>query len=109
MMLYRLAHWTLPRSFRTTNGELPLWFIGVTGIVTGVLTFLLEAAGFWLIHGISPGMVLQVDFTFDAGIRPGWYVLGAGLIFFLIGVWRLAPAGGWLQLATSKSAGRTPS
>lgn len=108
MMLYRFAHWTLPRDFRTTNGELPLWFIGLIGIVAGSLTFLLEALGFWLMHGVSPSMVLQVDFTFEAGIRPGWYVLGAGAVLFLLGLWRLAPEGGWLQFG-AKSAGRTPS
>ena len=109
MMLYRFAHWTLPRSFRITNGELPLWFIGSIGIVAGGLTFLGEAYGYWFVHDISPAMVLQLDFTFEAGIRPGWYVLAGGLILFLIGVWRLQPEGGWFQSATSRSAGRTPS
>lgn len=112
LMLYRVAHWTLPRSFRSTNGELPLWFIGLIGIAAGALTFVCEAFGFWLWHGISPAMVFRVDFNFVAGIRPGWYVLMGGAAMFLIGCVRLGLQGGRIQLAAwasrSSSLGRTP-
>jgi methionine sulfoxide reductase heme-binding subunit len=107
LMLYRVSHWLLPRSFLRSDGELPLWYIGALGVVTAGLVFILEAVGLWLVHGISPLLVLQVDFTFIAGMRPGWYVLIAGAIMLLIGLIRLKPEPR-LQLATS-SPGRTPS
>jgi sulfoxide reductase heme-binding subunit YedZ len=112
MMLYRVAHWTTPRGFRSANGELPLWFILALGIGAAALTFAGEAIGLWLVHGIAPQMVLEVDFTFVAGIRPGWYVLAGGLILFAVALWRLwlAPS---LQAGApgskSSSLGRTPS
>jgi sulfoxide reductase heme-binding subunit YedZ len=107
LMLYRVSHWVLPREFLRSDGELPLWYIGALAIVTAALVFVLEAVGLWLVHGISPLKVLEVDFTFIAGMRPGWYVLIGGAIMFVIGLIRLKPEPR-LQLATS-SAGRTPS
>jgi hypothetical protein len=43
--------------------------------------------------------VLQADFSFEVGIRPGWYVWLVGAIVVLIGLVRLKPAGR-LQLAS---------
>ena len=103
MMLYRLAHWTLPRSLRNTNGELPPWLIALIGIVTAALTMVLEAIGLSLVHGVSFDLVFRLNFTFEAGIRPGWYVLAAGMTVFLIAAWRHAPEGGWFQMASSKA------
>jgi hypothetical protein len=51
--------------------------------------------------------ILISDFTFQAGIRPGWYVLGVGALVTLVGAIRMRPAPS-LQLAAS-SPGRTPS
>jgi hypothetical protein len=50
-------------------------------MVVAVLTFLCEAIGIGLAFNISPLMVLGAAFDFDpAAIRPGWAVLGTGLI-----------------------------
>jgi sulfoxide reductase heme-binding subunit YedZ len=107
LMFYRAAHWTLPRSFMRSDGELPLWFIAVLGIVSAALTFILEAVGLSLAHGVSPWLVLQVNLDFSFGPRPGWYVLAFGLAMFLIALVRLKPERSFTQLASS--AGRTPS
>jgi hypothetical protein len=103
LLLYRFLHWRFPQ-----EGEFPLLVIASSWFAAGALTFLLEAAGFWFAFGASPWRVLVVDFTFSAGIRPGWYVWGAGAIVTAIGIVRLKPAKGWFQLSAS-SPGRTPS
>lgn len=114
LMLYRIAHWTLPRSYFSTKGELHLWLIGLIGIAASGITFVAEAFAFWIAFGASPLMVLAVDFTFAAGIRPGWYVFAGGLIMFLIALWRLRLEGGLFRTpassrSKSNNLGRTPS
>lgn len=106
-MLYRIAHWTTSREFRNLNGELPLWFLAALSVFSAALTFIFEALGFWLFRDVPPLMVLEVDFTFIAGIRPGWYVLMAGAALTLIAAVRNRPVQRRIQLASS--AGRTPS
>jgi methionine sulfoxide reductase heme-binding subunit len=93
LMLYRFLHWRFPR-----EGEFPLWAIAASWFLVGALTFLLEAVGFWLAFGADILSVLEADFTFRAGIRPGWYVWGAGAIVTAIGVLRLRPARGTWRL-----------
>ena len=44
------------------------------------LTFAGEAIGIGIAFHVSPMRVLSVAFDFAAGIRPGWEVLGAGLV-----------------------------
>lgn len=100
LMLYRVLHWRFPR-----QDEFPLAVIAGTWFVVGALTFILEAIGFWIAFKASPLAVLAVDFNFRAGIRPGWYVWGVGLLVTLIGLIRMRPAGGSFRLATS-GAGR---
>jgi sulfoxide reductase heme-binding subunit YedZ len=97
LMLYRFLHWRFPR-----QDEFPLAVIAGTWFLVGALTFLLEAFGFWLAFRASPLIVLAADFTFRAGIRPGWYVWGVGLFVTLIGLVRLRPAGGQLRFAPSR-------
>jgi sulfoxide reductase heme-binding subunit YedZ len=48
-------------------------------IAVSIATFLGEAIGIGLAFGVSPLRVLSTIFNFDAGIRPGWQVLAAGL------------------------------
>ncbi len=93
-------HWAYPRN----NAEFPLWVIAASWFVAGALTFILEAIGFWIAYGVPVFRVLEADFSFQVGIRPGWYVWGVGAIVTLIGLIRLKPAGR-LQLA-SGSRGR---
>jgi methionine sulfoxide reductase heme-binding subunit len=95
LLLYRVLHWRYPR-----NSEFPIWVIAASWFVAGALTFILEAIGFWIAYGAPILRVLMVDFSFEAGIRPGWYVWFVGAIVTLIGLIRLRPAGR-LQLASS--------
>ena len=45
------------------------------------LTFIAEAVGIGLAFNVSPLMVLQTAFEFDLDmIRPGWLVLGVGVL-----------------------------
>jgi len=90
-MVYRLAHWKLPRASKTATGELPFWMLASLWLTTGVVTFLAEAIGYWASYGVSILMVLQLDFEFSAGIRPGWYVLGSCAIFLAIALVRQRP------------------
>ncbi|HWK94366.1 MAG TPA: protein-methionine-sulfoxide reductase heme-binding subunit MsrQ [Pseudolabrys sp.] len=48
-------------------------------VIVAALTFAGEAIGIGLQFGVSPMRVLATAFDFDAGIRPGWQVLAAGL------------------------------
>jgi methionine sulfoxide reductase heme-binding subunit len=48
-------------------------------IAVSLMTFLGEAIGIGLVFRVSPLRVLETIFNFDAGIRPGWQVLAAGL------------------------------
>jgi sulfoxide reductase heme-binding subunit YedZ len=98
LMLYRVLHWAYPR-----GGEFPLWVIAASWFAVGAFTFLAEAVGFWIAFQAPIDRVLLMDFSFRAGIRPGWYVWGAGLIVTAIGVWRLKLTGPRLQLASSRA------
>jgi sulfoxide reductase heme-binding subunit YedZ len=99
LMLYRFLHWRFPRS-----DEFPLWGIAASWFTVGALTFILEAVGFWIAFNAPILRVLEVDFTFQAGIRPGWYVWAAGAIVTLIGFVRMRPAAGRTQLRTAGSS-----
>lgn len=72
LMLYRMvvARW---------RPDLPAWALLALAIVVGVLAFLGEAVGIGIAYHASPLLVLQAAFDFDLAIRPGWYVLAAGL------------------------------
>ena len=80
---------------------LKLWMLGTLGLATGAVTFLAEAIGFWIAYGVSPLMVLQLDFDFSAGIRPGWYVLMVCALFLLVAALRQRPDTRRSELATA--------
>lgn len=103
LMLYRLMHWLFPR-----KTEFPLWGIAASWFAVGLLDFLVEAVVFGIVYHVPAMRILTADFTFQIGIRPGWYVWGAGVLVTLIGALRMRPAGGNLQFAAS-NPGRTPS
>lgn len=103
LMLYRLLHWLVPR-----KGEFPLWAIAASWLAVGLLDFLVEAIAFNLAFHVPVMRVLVADFTFQAGIRPGWYVWGVGLLVVAIGAVRMRPAPSAVQSAAS-NPGRTPS
>jgi sulfoxide reductase heme-binding subunit YedZ len=48
-------------------------------VAVATLIFIGEAIGIGIAFGVSPLRVLSVAFNFQAGIRPGWEVLAAGL------------------------------
>lgn len=98
LLMYRVMHWVSPR-----NAEFPLWVIALSWFVAGALTFLTEAIAFSVAYNVPMLRVLEIDFNFQAGIRPGWYVWGVGAIVILIGLIRLKPAGR-LQLASGQAA-----
>nr|TFG54573.1 MAG: sulfoxide reductase heme-binding subunit YedZ [Hyphomicrobiales bacterium] len=93
-MVYRLIHWQLPRSAKNGFGELPLWMLGLLALSVSGTVFLAEAIGFWIAYDpiTSPLMVLRLDFDFNAGIRPGWYVLAACTILVAIAGLRQWPS-----------------
>ena len=77
MMGYRLLI-----RFKTTRGELPAWKLLALSVAIAALTFAAEAVGISLVFNVSPLRVLSTALDFDdlSSIRPGWLVLGAGLV-----------------------------
>ncbi len=77
--------------FKTTRGELPAWKLLALSVTIAALTFAAEAIGIGLVFNVSPLRVLGTAFDFDdlTSIRPGWLVLGAGLIVVAIDVVRV--------------------
>ena len=73
LIAYRLLAWWQGSS------ELSTLSLFVLAIVVSVVTFLGEAIGIAIAFHVSPMRVLGTIFDFDAGIRPGWQVLAAGL------------------------------
>ena len=78
LIAYRLVAWWLSAS------ELSTLMLLVLGVAVSVLTFIGEAVGIGIAFHVSPLRVLDAAFDFDAGIRPGWQVLGASLIVVAI-------------------------
>jgi sulfoxide reductase heme-binding subunit YedZ len=68
--------------FRNRREEPPAWMLLALSVVIAALTFIAEAVGIGIVFNVSPFRVLQTAFDFDdlAMIRPGWLVLGAGLM-----------------------------
>ncbi|MES1149785.1 MAG: protein-methionine-sulfoxide reductase heme-binding subunit MsrQ [Bradyrhizobium guangdongense] len=68
--------------FRKTRDEPPAWMLLVLSVVIAALTFIAEAIGIGIVFNVSPFRVLQSALDFDdlSMVRPGWLVLGAGLI-----------------------------
>jgi sulfoxide reductase heme-binding subunit YedZ len=86
------------RLFAGWQGAGDLSALGLLGLSVAVsaLTFAGEAAGIAIAFHVSPMRVLSVVFDFNAGIRPGWQVLAAGLVVVAIDVvcarWRARAA-----------------
>jgi len=73
LIAYRLLAWWLDINELSTLALLGL------AITVSALTFAGEAIGIAIAFHVSPLRVLGVAFNIDAGIRPGWQVLAAGL------------------------------
>jgi sulfoxide reductase heme-binding subunit YedZ len=76
LMVYRLVTWRM-------REPSTLVLLAMT-VVVALLTFLGEAVGIALWYKVSPMTVLSTIFDFSLAIRPGWYVLGAGLAVCLL-------------------------
>jgi sulfoxide reductase heme-binding subunit YedZ len=68
--------------FRKTRDQPPSWMLLALSVIIAALTFIAEAVGIGIVFNVSPFRVLGTAFDFDdlSMIRPGWLVLGAGLI-----------------------------
>src|SRR6476469_10136294 len=73
LIAYRVLAWWQGRS------ELSTLSLFLLAIAVSVATFLGEAIGIAIAFHFSPMRALGTIFDFDAGIRPGWQVLAAGL------------------------------
>lgn len=78
LMGYRVLAWW------QDSGELSTLSLLALSVVVALLTFAGEAIGIGIAFNVSPLRVLDTVFDFDAGIRPGWQVLAAGLAVVLI-------------------------
>jgi sulfoxide reductase heme-binding subunit YedZ len=75
---YRLLAWW------QDSGELSTLSLLALSVAVSLLTFAGEAIGIGIAFHVSPLRVLDTVFDFDAGIRPGWQVLAAGVAVVLI-------------------------
>lgn len=89
LMGYRVLLWTLGQR----KAAHPLTLAGL-GLVAAALTMTGEAVGFSLFTPVDGMKVLMVNFTFVAGLRPGWYVLLFGAVVAVAALvrGRFAPA-----------------
>jgi sulfoxide reductase heme-binding subunit YedZ len=74
LMGYRLlARWR-------GEGALNAGWLALLAMAAGLLTLVGEAIGIAIAFGVSPLMVLASALDLDVGLRPGWSVLGAGIV-----------------------------
>jgi sulfoxide reductase heme-binding subunit YedZ len=78
LLLYRLVVWWLGVA------ELSTLALALLSMAVAVLAFVGEAIGIAIAFHVSPWRVLETVFDVDAGIRPGWQVLGAGLCVVML-------------------------
>ena len=78
LIAYRLVAWWQDTS------ELSTLSLLILAVAVSTVTFLGEAIGIAIAFHVSPLLVLGMIFDFSVGIRPGWQVLGAGLVVVVI-------------------------
>jgi methionine sulfoxide reductase heme-binding subunit len=74
LMAYRVVGWWQGRA------ELSTLMLLVMTMVVAAVTLIGEVLGISLVFNAPLGRILPQIWDFEAGIRPGWQVLGAGLI-----------------------------
>lgn len=82
LIAYRIAASRRKPGKAPAAANLP-WLLGLA-LFAAASTALGEAVYFWLLIGVDPMMVLQVNFSMMAGIRPSWIVLGSGMAIVVI-------------------------
>jgi sulfoxide reductase heme-binding subunit YedZ len=82
LIAYRLLAWWQDKSELSS-----LSLLGLASAVSA-LVFAGEAIGVGIAFNVSPMRVLAAAFDFDAGVRPGWQVLAAGLAVVLLDIIR---------------------
>jgi sulfoxide reductase heme-binding subunit YedZ len=82
LIAYRLLAW-----WQDTSELSALSLIGLS-VAVSALTLIGEAVGIGIAFHVSPLRVLETVFDFDAGIRPGWQVLAAGLAVVMLDIVR---------------------
>ena len=104
MVGYRLL-----TKFRKSRDEPPSWMLLALSVALSALTFVAEVVGIGLAFKVSPLIVLQMAFEFDLdAIRPGWLVLGAGLIVVVVDLVRSRLARRKPSRAPKPSSGARP-
>jgi sulfoxide reductase heme-binding subunit YedZ len=77
---------------RKTRDEPPAWMLLALSVAVSALTFIGEAIGLSIVFHAPLMRVLQsafdIDFSDLSSLRPGWLVLGAGLIVVAVDVVR---------------------
>jgi sulfoxide reductase heme-binding subunit YedZ len=83
LMGYRLIAW-----WRRGEGELSALLLLALSVAVALLVVIAEAVGIGMAYRVSPWMILKSNFDFTYDIRPGWYVLAAGLFVVAIDIVR---------------------
>jgi sulfoxide reductase heme-binding subunit YedZ len=102
MMGYRLL-----LRWRKGRGELPAWMLVLLSVAVATLTFIAEAAGIALAFNVSPLRILGMAFEFYdlESIRPGWWVLAAGLLVTAIDLIRARFGGRKSSTVAARASG----
>jgi sulfoxide reductase heme-binding subunit YedZ len=78
--------------FKRVRGELSPWILLALAVGVAALVFIVEAIGIAIAFKASPWLVLKDSFDIDLGmldaLRPGWYVLAAGVLVAIVEVVR---------------------
>jgi sulfoxide reductase heme-binding subunit YedZ len=82
LITYRLLAWWQDKSELSSLNLLGL------AVAVSALTIAGEAIGIGIAFHVSPLRVLDAAFDFEAGIRPGWQILAAGLAVVVLDVVR---------------------
>ncbi|MBY0612124.1 MAG: ferric reductase-like transmembrane domain-containing protein [Beijerinckiaceae bacterium] len=83
-LLYLLLYRVMNRASLPTNA----WTLLGMALGASVLTAIMEASWYGFTRNIDPLLILPANFDFDIGVRPAWYVLGAGLGVVLLAALR---------------------
>jgi sulfoxide reductase heme-binding subunit YedZ len=84
LMGYRLAQ-------RVTRAQpLPIWSVGLLGVLAGLATALIETAYYAVKLHAPAAILLAANLGWDSGLRPSWVVLAIGLALWLGGAARAA-------------------